>query len=82
MLTKGGFLMCLLNVFSSFVSNGMKTLHDAALGQYTHESEGVSEIRAELFDQDMSDGERVRQDWRMLARDARVTMDKYALAHE
>ncbi len=74
--------MCALNLLGSFFSNGAKTLHDAALGQYTRESTGISEIRAELFDQEISDGERVRGDWRMLGRDARVTVDKYNLAHE
>ena len=82
MLTKGGILMCVINVFTSFVSNGAKTLHDAALGQYDHESEGVSEIRAEMFESDSSDAERVRQDWHMLGRDARIAVEKFAVGHE
>lgn len=75
MLTKGGFIMCALNLLGSFFSNGAKTLHDAALGQYTHESTGISEIRAELFDQEISDGERVRGDWRMLGRLSSAPLD-------
>ncbi|MBQ8936485.1 MAG: hypothetical protein IJ066_01975 [Bacteroidaceae bacterium] len=82
MLTKGGILMCIINVFFNFVSNGAKTLHDAALGIYTHESDDVKEIREELFGQEMSDAEHVRQDWRMIARDARVAIDKLKVAHE
>ena len=82
MLTKGGILMCVINVILNFVSNGARTLHDAALGRYTHESEDVKEIRQELFEQEMSDAEHVRQDWRMIARDSRVTIDKLKLAHE
>lgn len=82
MLTKGGILMCVINVILNFISTGAKTLHDAALGVYTHESEDVREIREELFGQEMSDAEHVRQDWRMMARDARVAIDKLKLAHE
>ena len=82
MLTKGGLLMCILNFFSSFVSDGAKNLHDAALGEYSHESESISEIRAEMFGEELSDAERVRLDWRMMGRDARVAIDKYAKTHE
>lgn len=82
MFTKGGILMCVINVILNFVSNGAKTFHDAALGVYTHESEDVKEIREELFGQEMSDAEHVRQDWRMIARDARVAIDKLKVAHE
>ena len=82
MLTKGGLLMCILNFFSNFVSDGVKTLHDAALGKYSHESESISEIRAEIFGEELSDSERVRRDWQMMGRDARTAINKYVSAHE
>ena len=74
--------MRVINIFFNFVSNGARTLHDAARGAYTQDSESVREIREEMFGQEMSDAERVRQDWRLMGRDARAVVDRYALAHE
>ena len=80
--TKGGLLMCVLNVLSNFISNGAKTLREAAQGQYTYESESIRAIREEVFGQDMSDADKVRQDWRMIGYDAHAAVEKYLLAHE
>lgn len=74
--------MWVINILFNFVSNGARTLHDAARGTYTQDSESVREIREEMFGQEMSDAERVRQDWRMMGRDARAAVESYMSAHE
>ena len=74
--------MLAINGVFGFVSNGARTFREASHGLYLCENEGISEIREEMFGEEKTDAEKVRQDWRMLGRDARVTIDKYNSSHE
>lgn len=53
----------------------------AASGRYQSESEAISEMRKQMFDDKVSDRMRMRQDMLMLGKDWRSAINKTAVKH-
>ena len=61
-----------------FFINGLRVLRESAAGRYEQESDEVKAIRAEVMSP-ASDAESLREDFRNVARDFRVSFDKITL---
>lgn len=76
--------MLIVNCILSFVSDGARTFHDAALGKYHHESEAIQQLREELLGNSSitSDAQNLRRDRMNVGRDVRVSFNKIVAQHE
>lgn len=81
--TKGGLFMLAANCLSSFVSDGARTLREAAMGRYNHESEAIQELREEMFGKGsiVNDAQSLRRDRMMVGRDVRNSFNKIIAEH-
>lgn len=50
LFSKGGVIMCLLNEIKTFVKGGVRTLNDARNRRYDIQTEGVAQMRQEIFE--------------------------------
>lgn len=61
-----------------FFSNGSRVFRIAARGRYDEESEAVALLRDEVFSNQATDRQRLRQDFAKVGRDWRMAADKVA----
>jgi hypothetical protein len=84
LFSKGGVFMLFVNCILSFVSDGARTFHDAAMGKYHHESEAIQQLREEMFGNSSvtSDAQNLRRDRMNVGHDVRVSFNKIVAQHE
>lgn len=76
--------MLFANCFLSFVSDGARTFHDAAMGKYHHESEAIQQLREELLGKSSitGDTQNLRRDRMNVGHDVRISFKKIVAQHE
>lgn len=74
--------MLLVNCIIGFVTDGTRTLRDAARGDYHHESEAIRQLRKEMFgDTYSNDAQNLRKDRLKVGRDVRISFNRIIAEH-
>ena len=84
LFSKGGGIMCMLNEIKMFVTKGGRALNDAAKRRYDVHTDGVLEMRREIFEGATSRADDMRalqQDRRNINADVRTAFDKIVVKH-
>lgn len=85
LFSKGGVIMCLLNEIKTFVKGGVRTLNEAANRRYDIQTEGVVQMRREIFEGGVSsradDVKALQQDRRNINADVRTAFRKIIVKH-
>lgn len=74
--------MCIISEIKSFITSGAETLRKTSRGNYDSQTEGVKEMRRELFEKTTSrvdDAAKLRKDRENINHDMRVSFDKLVL---
>ena len=74
--------MCIIKEFGRFVRRGVITFRYASRGQYRIETDGIDEIRKELFEIEShrsDDRRNLQRDRKAIERDVRISFNKLTL---